>query len=278
MKFIKMQGLGNDYIYIDCFTTTVKEPAALASKISDRHFGVGGDGLVLILPSPVAAARMRMFNADGSEAEMCGNAIRCVSKYLYDHRLVSQTHFEIETLAGSKKIEVHTVNSLVQTVRVDMGAPILDSHRVPVDTGLDATIGFPLTANGRSYHFTAVSMGNPHCVIFVPEITDTMVGEDGPVIERDPLFPRKTNVEFVQVVSKKSLTMRVWERGAGETLACGTGSCAAAVAAMLNRLTENQVTVRLLGGDLQVEWDPADNHVYMTGPAVEVFHGEWPEE
>jgi diaminopimelate epimerase len=275
MKFIKMQGLGNDYIYIDCLTTTVKGPAALASKISDRHFGVGGDGLVLILPSPVAAARMRMFNADGSEAEMCGNAIRCVSKYLHDHRLVSQTHFEIETLAGIKKVEVHTVNSLVQTVRVDMGAPILDSHRVPVDTGLDATIGFPLTANGRSYHFTAVSMGNPHCVIFVPKITDAMVGEDGPVIERDPLFPRKTNVEFVQVVSKKSLTMRVWERGAGETLACGTGSCAAAVAAMLNRLTENQVTVRLLGGDLQVEWDPVDNHVYMTGPAVEVFHGEW---
>jgi diaminopimelate epimerase len=277
MKFIKMQGLGNDYIYIDCFSTTVEEPAALARKISDRHFGVGGDGLVLIMPSSVAAARMRMFNADGSEAEMCGNAIRCVAKYLYDHRLVSQARFEIETLAGMKKIAVRTAGSTVQTVRVDMGTPVLDSRGIPVNTDLDATVGFPLAVNGRNYHFTAVSMGNPHCVIFVPEISDIMVWEDGPVIERDPLFPRKTNVEFVQVVSGELLAMRVWERGTGETLACGTGSCAAAVAAMLNRLTGSKVTVRLLGGDLEVEWDQADNHVYMTGPAVEVFQGEWPE-
>jgi diaminopimelate epimerase len=279
MKFTKMQGLGNDYIYIDCFatTTTVENPAALAPKISNRHFGVGGDGLVLILPSAIAAARMQMFNADGSEAEMCGNAIRCVAKYLYDHRLVSQEDFEIETLSGIKRITVRTEHSNVRTVRVDMGMPILESRRVPVNTDLPETVRFPLAVNGRSYNFTAVSMGNPHCVIFVPEISDAMVWKDGPAIEINPLFPRKTNVEFVQVVSRDLIVMRVWERGSGETLACGTGSCASAVAAMLNSLTDRKVTVRLLGGDLEVEWDPVDNHVYMTGPAVEVFQGEWPD-
>jgi diaminopimelate epimerase len=277
MKFTKMQGLGNDYIYIDCFAATVDNPAALAPKISNRHFGVGGDGLVLILPSAIAAARMQMFNADGSEAEMCGNAIRCVAKYLYDHRLVSQANFEIETLSGIKKITIHTEHSTVRTVRVDMGIPILDSQLVPVNTNLPETVHFPLAVNGRSYNFTAVSMGNPHCVIFVPEISDAMVWEDGPAIEINPLFPRKTNVEFVQVVSRDLIVMRVWERGSGETLACGTGSCASAVAAMLNSLTDRKVTARLLGGDLEVEWDPADNHVYMTGPAVEVFQGEWPD-
>lgn len=277
MKFTKMQGLGNDYIYIDCFAATVDNPAALAPKISNRHFGVGGDGLVLILPSAIAAARMQMFNADGSEAEMCGNAIRCVAKYLYDHRLISQENFEIETLSGIKKITIHTEHSTVRTVRVDMGIPILDSQRIPVNTNLPETVHFPLAVNGRSYNFTAVSMGNPHCVIFVPEISDAMVWEDGPAIEVNPLFPRKTNVEFVQVLSRDLIVMRVWERGSGETLACGTGSCASAVAAMLNSLTDRKVTARLLGGDLEVEWDPADNHVYMTGPAVEVFQGEWPD-
>jgi diaminopimelate epimerase len=277
MNFTKMQGLGNDYIYIDCFRTVIEQPAELAVKISDRHYGVGGDGLVLILPSSVADARMRMFNADGSEAEMCGNAIRCVAKYLYEQHIVRKDSFEIETLAGIKKIAVQTEQSLVRTVRVDMGAPIFDSQLIPVNTNLAETVNCPMTTvNGHSYHFTAVSMGNPHCVIFVQEITDAMVLADGPLIEKDVLFPRKTNVEFVKVESRGSLRMRVWERGSGETLACGTGSCASAVAAMVNGLTDRKVAVRLLGGDLEVEWDETDNHVYMTGTAVEVFRGEWP--
>lgn len=276
MKFTKMHGLGNDYIYLNCFETQIENPANLALQMSDRHFGVGGDGLVLIMPSQVAAARMRMFNADGSEAEMCGNAIRCVAKYLYDHQLVTATAFTVETLAGIKELTVQTANSKVTSVRVDMGEPIQASEAIPVLTGDLPPIGLPIEVNQRPYHFTAVSMGNPHCVIFVPEITDQMVKCDGPVLETHSHFPKKTNVEFVTVLSPNLIRMRVWERGSGETMACGTGSCASVVAAVLNGLTARQVGVRLLGGELQVEWDEASNHVFMTGPAVEVFEGEWP--
>jgi diaminopimelate epimerase len=275
MKFTKMHGLGNDYIYVNCLAEPINHPADLARKISDRHFGVGGDGLVLIMPSQLAAARMRMFNADGSEAEMCGNAIRCVAKLLYEQRLVSQETFQIETLAGLKKVTVITENASVRSVRVDMGEPILENKLIPVLADGLTTLDRPLQVNNRCYHFTAVSMGNPHCVIFVPKITDEMINNDGPVLERHPLFPQKTNVEFVVVETENSLRMRVWERGSGETMACGTGSCAAAVAAALNRLTARKVWVHLLGGALLVEWDEVTNHVWMTGPAVAVFRGEW---
>lgn len=276
MKFTKMHGLGNDYIYLNCFENQVNHPEKLAVQMSDRHFGIGGDGLVLIMPSQIAAARMRMFNADGSEAEMCGNAIRCVAKYLYDHKLVNTETFQIETLAGIKTLTVETADSKVVSVKVDMGVPILENNRIPVLVQ-EPAVNLPIEVNGHSYHFTAVSMGNPHCVIFVPEITEEMLFNDGPDLEVHPFFPNKTNVEFVVVNSSTCIQMRVWERGSGETLACGTGSCASVVAAVLNDLTSRRVNVRLLGGDLQVEWDETTNHVYMTGPAVEVFTGEWLE-
>ena len=276
MKFTKMHGLGNDYIYLNCFENQVDHPEKLAVQMSDRHFGIGGDGLVLIMPSEIAAARMRMFNADGSEAEMCGNAIRCVAKYLYDHKLVNTEIFQVETLAGIKTLTVATVDSKVVSVRVDMGVPILENNGIPVLLQ-EPAVNLPIEVKGHSYHFTAVSMGNPHCVIFVPEITDAMLSTDGPDLEIHPYFPNKTNVEFVVVNSPTCIQMRVWERGSGETLACGTGACASVVAAVLNGLTSRKVNVRLLGGDLQVEWDEATNHVFMTGPAVEVFTGEWLE-
>jgi diaminopimelate epimerase len=275
MQFTKMHGLGNDYIYVNCFAEPVNDPVNLARKISDRHFGVGGDGLILIMPSQVAEARMRMFNADGSEAQMCGNGIRCVAKFLCDRRIVNQKTFQIETLAGLKTVTVNTENALVQSVKVDMGEPILENKLIPVRADGLTTLDQPIEVNTHCYHFTAVSMGNPHCVIFVPQITDEMINSDGPVLEQHVIFPQKTNVEFVVAESENSLRMRVWERGSGETMACGTGSCAAGVAAALNRLTARKVWVHLLGGDLLVEWDEVTNHVWMTGPAVEVFRGEW---
>lgn len=278
MHFTKMHGLGNDYIYINCFDETVHHPEALAVAMSDRHFGIGGDGIVLILPSDNADARMRMFNADGSEAEMCGNAIRCVGKFLYEHGLVRKKELTVETLAGIKYLSLNVHNDRVETVTVDMGEPILDGLSIPVNVNVAPVINHPVQAKTAEYHFTAVSMGNPHCVIFVPEITDTMVWEDGASIEVNPLFPRKVNVEFVTVNSETDLTMRVWERGSGETMACGTGACAVLVAAVLNQKTKNEATIHLLGGDLQIRWDPETRHVLMTGPATEVFHGEWPDE
>ncbi len=278
MKFTKMQGLGNDYIYIDCFAENIVNPEQLARKMSDRHFGVGGDGIVLIMPSQKADARMRMFNADGSEAEMCGNAIRCVGKYLFEHRMVTKPDIQIETKAGIKELHLTITGATVDLVRVDMGEPQLQSDLIPVTGAVRRVINEALEANGHEYRYTAVSMGNPHCVIFVPEIQDDMVLRDGPVIESHPLFPRKINVEFIKVIARDVIQMRVWERGSGETLACGTGSCASVVAAVLNNLTDAKVTVKLLGGDLFVEWDKTDNHVYMTGPAVEVFQGEYIQE
>jgi diaminopimelate epimerase len=275
MKFTKMHGLGNDYIYINCFSETVADPTNLAISMSDRHFGVGGDGIVLIMPSEIADARMRMFNADGSEAEMCGNAIRCVGKYLYDRRIVSQKELSIETKAGIKKLRLTVNGAKTELVRVDMGEPVLQSDLIPVTGELRRVIGEKISAAGHDYHYTAVSMGNPHCIIFVPEITDDQVLKDGPLLEVHPFFPKKINVEFVKVLSSDMVQMRVWERGSGETLACGTGASATVVAAVLNHLTGRRVTVKLLGGDLIIEWDESTNHVFMTGPAVEVFEGDY---
>lgn len=275
MRFTKMQGLGNDYIYFNCFEAEINNPSDLAVKVSDRHFGVGGDGIVLILPSKTADARMRMFNADGSEAEMCGNAIRCVGKYLFDHQLITKENVSIETLAGIKELRLEIKGRKVETVRVDMGEPVLNSDLIPVTGVSRKIINEPISVNGHSYHYTAVSMGNPHCVIFTPAINDAMVLGDGPILEVHQNFPRKINVEFARVISRNTIQMRVWERGSGETMACGTGACATVVAAVLNQLSDSPVTVQLQGGNLLIEWNRDTNHILMTGPAVEVFQGEW---
>jgi diaminopimelate epimerase len=274
MRFTKMQGCGNDYVYVDCFAQKPPaNPAALSVKIADRHFGVGGDGLILICPSEKADARMRMFNADGSESEMCGNGIRCVAKYVYDHGIARKSTLNIETGRGVLTLDVDTRNGKVEQVRVDMGAPILDADKIPTTLTGNPPIDVPLP--GFDFKATCVSMGNPHCVIFVDAITQEQVHGVGPKIEVAPIFPRKINVEFIKVNRRNDVTMRVWERGSGETLACGTGASAVCVAGVLSGRTERSVTVHLLGGDLQLLWSEQDNHVYMTGPAVEVFSGDW---
>jgi len=273
MRFTKMHGAGNDYVYVNCFEERYPEDVAkLAIEISDRHFGVGGDGLVLICPSEVADARMRMFNADGSESEMCGNAIRCVAKYLHDHGIARHEALKIETGRGVLSLQCEVENSRVQRVRVNMGAPILKSADIPTTLPGDPPIRQKLSAAGREFEVTCVSMGNPHCVTFVDEINDDWVLRVGPEIERHPAFPRRINAEFIQVISPSEFNMRVWERGSGETLACGTGACASAVAGVLNGLTNRKVTAHLRGGDLQLEWAES-GEVYMTGPATEVFSG-----
>ncbi|HOJ78772.1 MAG TPA: diaminopimelate epimerase [Bacillota bacterium] len=274
MKFTKMHGLGNDYVYIDCFHEVVDNPQRLAVKMSDRHFGVGSDGLVLIEPSEVADAKMRMFNADGSEAEMCGNAIRCVGKYFYENHQ-RKTTLKIETLAGIKELSLKVADNQVIAVTVNMGAPILENAAIPVAVTGEQLINYPIEVNNHCYQFTAVSMGNPHCVIFVPEITDAMVLGDGPLLEKHPLFPKRTNVEFVKLNDDASLTMRVWERGSGETLACGTGACAVTVAAILNNYIQDSATIHLQGGDLEISWQQPGQPVYMTGSATTVFSGYW---
>ena len=276
-----MHGIGNDYVYVDCFAEPVPDdPAELARRISDRHFGVGGDGLILILPSRVADARMWMFNADGSEAEMCGNGIRCLAKYLYDHGICRQERMNIETGAGVRSLELQIEAGRTQQVRVDMGPPVLEPERIPTTLPGNPTlpgspvVGAALEVGGESVELTCVSMGNPHAVAFVDKLSDHWVREIGPKLERDPHFPNRVNAEFVEVVSATEVRMRVWERGSGETLACGTGATAVCVAGALAGRTERAVVVHLLGGDLQIEWAD-DNHAYMTGPAVEVFWGEW---
>jgi diaminopimelate epimerase len=278
LRFTKMQGAGNDYIYVDCFSQAPpRDIPSLARAMSDRHFGVGGDGLILICPSERADARMRMFNADGSEAEMCGNGVRCVAKYIYDHGIAVKPVVTIETGRGILTLELDARAGRVQSVRVDMGEPILKSELIPTTLPGNPPVNAPLEVNGQTWHATCVSMGNPHCVLFVDAITDRHVLELGPTIEKHPAFPRKTNVEFIQVVGPAEAVMRVWERGSGETLACGTGACASAVAGVLTGRTERRLTMHLRGGDLVLEWSEANNHVYMTGPAVEVFSGEWQE-
>lgn len=273
VRFTKMQGAGNDYVYINGFVEQVKDPGALAKRISDRHFGIGSDGLVLILPSETCDFQMRMFNADGSEAEMCGNASRCVGKYVYDHKMTSKHTLTLETKAGVKTLKLNTKGDKVHQVEVDMGSPILKGLDIPVRLELDEVINYPLDINNAKFHITCVSMGNPHAIIYVDDVDTTDPSTHGSLIEKHPFFPKRTNVEFVQVVNRSLLKMRVWERGAGETLACGTGACATLVASVLNNLCEQTATVRLLGGDLKIEWRE-NGHIYMTGPAVTVFEGE----
>lgn len=278
MRFTKMHGAGNDYVYVDGFQERLPaDLPELARRISDRRFGVGGDGLILILPSMRADARMQMFNLDGSEAEMCGNGIRCVAKYVYDHGIARKPELRIETKAGVLSLSVTTTaGGLVDKVRVDMGPPILEAERIPTTLPGDPVVNAALNVAGRSFSVTSVSMGNPHCVIFVEQATDDLVLGCGPKIETDPHFPAKVNVEFVEVLSPGEVRQRTWERGSGETWACGTGASAVCVAGVLTGRTARRIVNHLRGGDLELHWDEADRHVYMTGPAVEVFSGDWP--
>lgn len=274
MRFTKMEGIGNDYVYINCFTETVENPESLAVAMSDRHFGIGGDGIILIKPSDKADFTMDMYNADGSRSEMCGNGIRCVGKYVYDYGLTDKTSIAIETLAGIKYLDLTVENGKVSMVTVDMGAPVLEAALVPVQSENEQVIDEKITVAGTDYYMTCVSVGNPHAVMFV-EDTDTFPLETiGPLFEHHERFPNRVNAEFVQVLDRKTVKMRVWERGTGETLACGTGSCATVVACILNHKTDDEVTVKLLGGDLIIRYDRQNNKIYMTGPANVVFDGE----
>ena len=272
LPFTKMHGTSNDYIYVNAFTTKVPNPAAVAQKVSDRRTGVGGDGLILICPSDTAHARMEMYNADGSRGEMCGNGIRCVGKYLYDRGLARANPLKVDTDAGVKTLFLELQNDRVSRVTVNMGEPILEGPRIPV-AAAGQVIDQPLAVNGESYRVTCVSMGNPHCVTFVDAVEPLELDKLGPRFEHHYFFPRRVNTEFIQMISPTELRMRVWERGSGETWACGTGACAAAVAAVLNHKAGRRVTVHLRGGDLEIEWRAEDNHVYLTGPAQEVFEG-----
>lgn len=263
MRFTKMQGIGNDYIYVNCFEEEVRNPGETAKRISDRHFGVGSDGLVLICPDQQADFRMRMFNADGSESEMCGNAARCVGKYVYDRGLTKKTEVSLATGAGIKILRIRAQEGKASSVKVDMGMPEIQG------------IGEKVEANGRVFSFTRVSTGNPHAVIFLDDVDHFDVEGIGKVIEHDPMFPNRTNTEFAKVLSDKRIRMRVWERGAGETLACGTGACATLVAAAANHLTGRCADLELNGGTLRIEWDPESGHIFQEGPAEFVFDGEW---
>lgn len=278
MRFTKMHGAGNDYVYVDCFAQPVPADLPdLARRIADRRFGVGGDGLILIRPSDRADARMQMFNADGSEAEMCGNGIRCVAKYVYDHGLARKEDLRIETGRGVLALTVHTAGGRVARVRVDMGEPILEAARIPTTLPGSPVVEAELPVGDRRLRVTSVSMGNPHCVVFVAEATDDLVLGLGPRIETDPHFPARVNVEFVEVLGPAEVRQRTWERGSGETWACGTGASAVCVAGVLAGRTGRRIVNHLRGGDLELHWNEADNHVYMTGPAAEVFTGDWPE-
>ncbi len=297
MKFTKMEGLGNDYVYVNCFREKVDNPSELAKKISDRHFGIGSDGLILIKPSETADFTMEMYNADGSQSEMCGNGIRCVGKYVYDYGLTDKTSITVETLAGIKYLDFKLADGKVNMVTVNMGEPVLAPQDVPAsvdeimknctavnefsEKNVEADIkeegmikDCPVKIAGRKWNITCVSMGNPHCVTFINDTDSFPLEEIGPQFETNPIFPNRVNAEFVQIVNRSYAKMRVWERGSGETLACGTGTCASVVAAILNGLTEDEVTVRLLGGELIIKWDRESNNVYMTGPARVVFDGE----
>lgn len=276
MRFTKMHGAGNDYIYVDCFREPIPlDVPATAIAVSDRHKGIGGDGLVLICPSEVADARMRMYNADGSEAEMCGNAIRCVAKYVYDRGIAKKNELKVETGRGILTMQLTPGrDGLIDRVRVNMGTPILQASQIPTLLSGDPPKNVPLEVAGQTINVTCVSMGNPHCITFVDEITDDWVLRIGPLIERHAAFPRRVNAEFIQILSPTEFKMRVWERGSGETMACGTGACAAAVASAITGRTGRNVTAHLRGGDLKLEWSDS-GPVFMTGPAAEVFSGEW---
>ncbi len=274
MKFTKMHGCGNDYVYVNCFEEKVENPSEAAVKVSKRHFGVGSDGMILICPSEVADFRMKMYNADGSMGEMCGNGIRCVAKYVYDHGMTDKTHITIETGAGIKDLDLTIENGKVSMVRVDMGEPILEAAKIPVVSDKEKVINEPILVQGTEWKMTCVSMGNPHAVVFVADTKHLAIKEVGPCFENHKAFPNRTNTEFVQFISSKEINMRVWERGAGETWACGTGTCASVMACILNGYTDDTVLVHLLGGDLLIEYDRETNHIFMTGPATTVFEGE----
>ena len=278
IKFTKMHGLGNDYVYIDAVNQKIENESSLAKFVSNRHFGIGSDGLILICKSEIADFKMRMFNSDGSEAEMCGNGIRCVGKFVYDKGLTNKTTVKIETLAGIKTLILNTKDGKVETARVDMGEPILEAEKIPVISTEKPVKNLELEAENKKFKFTCVSMGNPHAITIVENTKEFDVEQYGKVLEVDKAFPKKANIEFAQIIDRQNINMRVWERGAGETLACGTGACATAVACNLNGLTDRKVNIELLGGTLNIEWNETDNHVYMTGPAVTVFDGELYEE
>ncbi|MCR5700729.1 MAG: diaminopimelate epimerase [Lachnospiraceae bacterium] len=286
MKFTKMQGIGNDYVYVNCFKEKVDNASELAIKISNRNFGVGSDGLILIKPSKVADFYMEMYNADGSQSEMCGNGIRCVGKYVYDYGLTDKTSVSVETLAGIKYLDFTIEDGKVSLITVNMGSPELVPDKVPVNVAaikgvansekatITQVVDKTLDVDGKDYNVTCVSMGNPHCITFVDDTKSFPLEEEGPKFENHAAFPNRVNAEFIQIISRNEVNMRVWERGSGETLACGTGACASTVACILNGLTEDEITLHLLGGDLRVHWDRDENVVYMTGPAKVVFDGE----
>lgn len=294
MKFTKMHGCGNDYVYVNCFEEKVYNPSKVAVKVSDRHKGIGSDGLILIKPSKVADCQMDMYNADGSRGKMCGNGIRCVAKYVYDNGIVPKTHMTVETLSGIKTLDLTIVNDKCKKVKVNMGPAEIVAKKVPVAAKSELAIGVPIEVNGEIFQYSAVSMGNPHAVLFIDEnpalrkkeygsmqgddLSTLKIEEIGPYFEHHENFPDRINTEFIKVLSDDTLEMRVWERGSGETLACGTGACAAAVAAILNNKVRRNVpiTIKLLGGDLQIRWEQRENAVYMTGPAETVFTGEIP--
>ena len=276
MRFTKMQGLGNDYVYVNCFEETVAHPSEMAVQVSDRHFGIGADGLILIKPSTKADFEMEMYNADGSRGEMCGNGIRCVAKYVYDYGLTDQTHISIETLGGIKYLDLIVEEGRVRLVKVDMGSPVLEAEQIPIIGLGNRVLDETIRVDDMEYRITGVSMGNPHGVVFLKDVKNLEIEKIGPLFEHHECFPNRVNTEFVHVLDRHTAEMRVWERGSGETLACGTGACAVAVACVLNGLTEEEVTVKLLGGELQIRWDREKDRVYMTGPAEVVFDGEWP--
>lgn len=279
MKFTKMHGLGNDYVYVNCFVEKIENPPAVARYVSDRHFGIGSDGLIMINPSEVADFEMEMYNADGSRGEMCGNGIRCVAKYVYDYGLTDKTNISVETLGGIKHLDLTVEDGKVVLVRVDMGKPELKPEKIPIlMEGYDETAGqvvdAPIMVDKKEYRMTGVSMGNPHTIVYVDDVQGLDIEKIGPKFENHERFPQRINTEFARVIDRQTVEMRVWERGSGETLACGTGACAVAVSSILNGYTDNQVVVKLLGGDLNIEWDREADRVYMTGSATVVFDGE----
>jgi diaminopimelate epimerase len=276
MRFTKMQGAGNDYVYVDCFDEQIDDPETLAKVISDRHYGVGGDGLILVMPSETSDVRMRMFNSDGSEGQMCGNGIRCVAKYAWDHARTEANPMSVETMSGVKIIDlVLDAAGKATGATVDMGEPILDPPSIPVNMRLETVVEMPIRSLSRAFNMTCVSMGNPHTVIFVDDVSSIELDQFGPDLEHNALFPERINVHFVQVHSGDEVTVRTWERGTGHTLACGTGASAVCVAGILAKKTDRKITAHLDGGDLELEWRESDGHVYMTGPATEVFTGQW---
>ena len=274
MKFTKMHGIGNDYVYVNCFKETVEHPSEMAIKVSDRHFGIGSDGLILIKPSEMADGKMEMYNADGSQGAMCGNGIRCVAKYMYDYGITDKTSISVETKSGIKYLDLTIKDGKVDTVKVNMGTPILKAVDIPVRSEKEQVIDEPVMVDGKEWKITCVSMGNPHAITYIDDVKNLEIEKIGPKFENHEIFPDRVNTEFVRVIDRNTVEMRVWERGSGETLACGTGACAVAVSSILNGLTEEEVTVKLLGGDLKIFWDRIENKVYMTGSATTVFDGE----